>query len=90
MTSTVNDPVVLDSYASNLAFRVGQLVERLLVDRGIELARKSSSTIVTAEQVESCLDQVLFEHLLRRVRESSHGEPGGEERAGKEESRKAA
>ncbi len=90
MSSTVNDPVVVDRGASNLAFRAGQLVESLLVDRGIELARKSGSSIVTAEHVESCLDQVLFDHLLRRVRENSHGGTAGEERVDNGESREAA
>ena len=90
MSSTVNDSVVVDSHASNLAFRAGQLVERLLVDRGIELAGNSGSLIVTAEHVESCLDQVLFDNLLRRVKESSHGGTTGEERVGNGESREAA
>ncbi len=89
-STTVNDPIVVDSGASILAFRAGQLIESLLVDRGIELARKSGSSIVTAEYVESCLDQVLFDHLLRRVRESSHGETAGEDRTGSAECREAA
>jgi hypothetical protein len=46
--------------------------------------------IVTAEHVESCLDQVLFDHLLRRVRESSHGGTAGEKRVDDGESREAA
>ncbi len=90
MSSIANESVVVDSDASNLAFRAGQLVESLLVDRGIELARRSGSSIVTAEYVESCLDQVLFDHLLRRVRESSHGGTAGDERVGSPESREAA
>jgi len=90
MSSTVDESVVVASHASDLAFRVGQLVERLLVDRGIELARESGSPIVTAEHVESCLDQVLVDPLLRRVRESSHGGTAGDERVGNGEAREAA
>jgi hypothetical protein len=89
MPPTVSDPVVVDSAASELAFRAGQLVESLLVNRGMELARNSGSSIVTAENVESCLDQVLFDHLLRRVRESSHGGTAGTEVLGGGESREA-
>jgi hypothetical protein len=90
MSSTVDDSVVVDSHATNLAFRAGQLFERLLVDRGVELASNSGSSIVTAEHVESCLDQVLFDHLLRRMRESSHDGTAGEDRVGSGESREAA
>jgi hypothetical protein len=80
----------VDGNASNFAFNVGQWIERLLMDRGIELAGQSGSLIVTAEHVESCLDQVLFDHLLRRVRESSHGGTAGEKRVDDGESREAA
>ncbi len=90
MAATVNDPVVVDRSACNFAFRVGQMVESLLVDRGIELAGKSGSPVVTAESVESCLDQVLFDHLLRRVRESADGGAAGEGRAASGKSREAA
>ena len=90
MAATVSDPVLVSSDASNLAFRAGQLFECLLVDRGIEAAHNSGSSIVTADHLESCLDQVLFDHLFRRLRESSHGETAGEGRAGNRESREAA
>jgi hypothetical protein len=46
--------------------------------------------MVTAECVESCLDQALFDHLLRRVREGFHGGTAGEGRVGNGESREAA
>lgn len=90
MSSTISDPIVVDGGASNLAFRTGQLVECLLLDRSIERARKYGSSIATAEYVESCLDQALFDHLLRRVRESSHGGTAGEDGLGNGESREAA
>jgi hypothetical protein len=90
MSTTVIDPIVVGSEASDFAFRVGQLVERLLVERGVELAGESGSSTVTAEDVESCLDQALFDHLLRRVRETSHGGAAGENRTGSDGSREAA
>jgi hypothetical protein len=90
MSTTVNDSVLVGRGAIDLAFRVGQLVESLLVDRGIELARKSGASIVTAEYVESCLDQVLFDHLLRQVRESFHDGTARGERAVNGDSREAA
>lgn len=90
MSSAVTESVVVECRASDLAFRVGQLVERLLVDRAIELAIESGSPMVTADRVESCLDEALFNHLLRRVRESSRGGTAGEERGDNGESREAA
>jgi len=90
MSVAVNESVVVESRASDLAFRVGQMVERLLVDRAIELAMESGSPMVTANHVESGLDQALFDHLLRRVRESSRGGTAGEERDDTGESREAA
>lgn len=90
MSSTANESIIVDRRASNAAFRVGQMVERLLMDRGIELAGKSGAQIVTAECVESCLDQALFDHLLSRVRESSHGGTAGNERVGDGMPREAA
>jgi hypothetical protein len=56
----------------------------------VELAGESGSSTVTAEDVESCLDQALFDHLLRRVRETSHGGAAGENRTGSDGSREAA
>jgi hypothetical protein len=70
--------VVIERRAIDFAFRTGQLVEDLLVDRGMELAGKTGASIVTVECVESCLDQALFDQLLRRLRENSHGETAGE------------
>ena len=78
MSSTVDDRVVVDLRASNFAFRASQMVERLLLDRGLEIARQSGSSIVTADHVGSCLDHVLLDQVLERMRESSHDETAGE------------
>ena len=90
MSSTASDHVVVGAGAGNSAFRAGQLVERLLLDHGIEQASQSGASIVTAEHVESCLDHALFDHLSRRVREICHGGTAGEERVRDGESREAA
>jgi len=74
------DRVAVDVRACAFAFQAGQLLERLLLDRSIELARQSGSSTATAEHVESCLDHALFDQLLKRVRENSHGGNAGESR----------
>ncbi len=71
------DRVVVDVRASTFAFRAGQLVERLLLDRGVDLARQSGCSVVTAEHVESCINRALFDQLLEQVRGISHGGTAG-------------
>lgn len=77
MTSATKVTILIEHKASDLAFRLGQLLERMLIDRAIE----SGTPIITAEQVESCLNQDLFDDLLSRVGEVSHGESAGKDRA---------
>jgi len=90
MSSATKNRVVVDAGASDLAFQAGQLAERLLLDRSIEIASQAGSSVVTAEHVESCLDHALSDELFKRVRESSHGATGGEREACDGESREAA
>jgi hypothetical protein len=78
MSSAVNDRVLVDVGASDFAFRASQLLERLLLDHGIQVACQAGSSIVAAEHVESCLDHALFDELLKRVRENSDGGTRGE------------
>lgn len=73
----VVDGLVVDVRASTFAFQAGQLVERLLLDRGLDLARQSGSSVVTAEHVESCINRALFDQLLEQVRGISHGGSAG-------------
>jgi hypothetical protein len=83
MSLALNDRVVVDIAASNLAFRAGQVVERLLLERSIELTSRSGSSTVTAEHVESCLDHTIVGQLLERMREDSNvgtAEDGGNPR----------
>jgi hypothetical protein len=90
MSSAVNDHVAVDVGASSFAFRASQLLERLLLDGGIELARRSGASIVTEEHVESCLDDALFDRFLKRVRESPDGGSAAERGVRDGQSGKAA
>ncbi len=74
MSPLENDRILFDVDASTLAFRVGQLVEKLLLDRGLELARESESSIVTVENVKSCIDDSLPEQLRKRLHERDEQE----------------
>ena len=80
------DQVAVDIRASDFAFRAGQLVERLLLDRGLQLARQAGCSVATAEHMESCLDRGLFD----QVRGISRGEIAEAGRARTGESREAA
>lgn len=90
MSSALNDCVVVDIAASDFAFRASQLLEQLLLDRGIEVASQAGSSIVAAEHVESCLDHALFDELLKRVRENPDGGTRGEGEARDGQPREAA
>ena len=90
MSCVTKDRVLVHPDASAFAFRAGQLVERLLLHRSIAIARQTGSSIATAQHVESCLDHSLSDEWLKRVRESCHGETGGEGGAPDGESREAA
>ena len=90
MSSAVNDHVAVDARASDFAFRAGQLLERLLLDGGMELACRSGSSIVTAEHVESSLDDAFFGRFLERVRESPDAGTAGEDGGRDGQSGKAA
>ena len=79
MSALENDRIFFDADASTLAFRAGQLVEKLLLDRGLELARESQSAVVTPENIQSCLDDSLLEQLREHLHER-----------GEQESRKVA
>lgn len=69
MSAVRDDRVLIDGAASNVAFRAGQFVERLLLNRGIQLARASDSSIVTVEDVRSCVDDALVEELKKHLDE---------------------
>lgn len=68
MSQVEEKRIVVHVDAGTLAFRAGQLIEKILWDRGIERAGKSRSSIVTPEDIQSCLDDdSLLEELRRRL-----------------------
>jgi hypothetical protein len=79
MSVIPDDRLMISRGASDVAFRMGQIVEKLLLDRATALARKSDAPIVAAEHVRSCLDDVLLDHLRKHLDE--RGEPDSREAA---------
>lgn len=51
--------------ATDAAFRAGQRLGTLLIERGLEAARAQSGETVTTDQIMACLDEA----LLRQLRE---------------------
>ncbi len=74
MSPLENDRVFFDADASTLAFRAGQLVEKLLLDRGLKLASESDSRIVTSDNIQSSIDASLLEQLRKHLDERSEHE----------------
>ena len=74
MSPLENGRIFFDADASTLAFRAGQLVEKLLLDRGLELTRSSQSSIVTPDTIESCINESLLEDLRNHLNERTEQE----------------
>lgn len=74
MSPLENARILFDANASNLAFRAGQLVEKLLLDRGLEVARSSQASIVTRDTIESCINDSLLEDLRKQLNERAEQE----------------
>ena len=90
MPTPVNSRVVIDVCASDFAFHLGQWFHQSLLDRSIEIARQTGSSVVTTEHVESCLDHAWFDELLKRMREGSDDRAAVKRGVGKRQSREAA
>jgi len=80
MSSLANDRILLHADASTFAFRAGQLLEELLIERGIETARQMDMRAVTVDHMRSCVDVALINHLCERLGDSVHGEDGHKQR----------
>jgi hypothetical protein len=80
MPTVTKAPILLDPRASTLAFRAGQLVEEILVERGIEAAIRANTPVAIEQHVESSIDATLIEQLRIRLRERLHGGPRYERR----------
>lgn len=90
MPQSNNDRILIDNGASNFAFRISQLVERILLDRSIELASQCGATIVTAEHIKTCLDQSSFDQILKQAGETLNDGTAGESGRYNMRSREAA
>ena len=75
MSTLADGRIFFNNDASTLAFRAGQLVEKLLLDRGLERTRSSDSSIVTADVIQACVDESLFEELKKHLHERAEQEP---------------
>jgi hypothetical protein len=64
----------LDDYASDFAFRTGQLVERLLVQRGVQAALDEEKSVITLDIIQSCVDQTLLDQLRSHLHERAEQE----------------
>jgi hypothetical protein len=89
-STLVDDRVLIDVRANNLAFHIGQWVEETLLDRSLEIVRRSGASVVTTEHVESCLNHALFDELLKWMKEGKSDRPQDAGRFDDEQSRKAA
>ncbi|MBW3596350.1 MAG: hypothetical protein KY475_03635 [Planctomycetes bacterium] len=74
MSSADTARVLLDTSAIALAFRVGQLVEKLVLERGVAAAKAEGVEVVVAEHVEAGLDRHVLDEMLARLRESIDGQ----------------
>ncbi len=79
MSSALSECVTIASNASSLAFAVGQIAERVLIDRSCELAARSGSTIATDEDVRTCFDSAFLDDLFDAVRQTWQGTEAGDE-----------
>jgi hypothetical protein len=71
MSAVAEDGVLIDVPASTLAFRAGQVVEGLLLDRGAEVARRAGGTVVRVEHVRPCIDETLLDQLRKQLDEQA-------------------
>ena len=67
MSPTENPRIAFDADASTLAFRAGQFVERLLLERGLEVASSSQMSVVTSEAIQSSMDDSLLDDLRKHL-----------------------
>ena len=80
MSSIAKSAVLVDGSASDFAFRAGQLLERLLVERGVDAASRSGLTVVTSQHIESCLSDPLLDDLRKTLGADTNAEFGSERR----------
>ncbi len=72
MSTIETSKILIDSSASKLAFRAGQALERLLVDRAIAATRDAGATVVTTDHIQSCMDSSLFAQVSSELTDDAH------------------
>ncbi len=80
MSTLANGRVLLDAGASDFAFHAGQLVERILLERGVEVARQAGTSVATVDHIQSGVDGALLDQLRERLGNRFHGNQGHEQR----------
>jgi hypothetical protein len=79
MSSALSERVTIAPDASNLAFAVGQIAERVLLDRSCDLAAGAGSAIATDEDVRTSFDSKFLDDLFDAVRQSWQRNEAGDE-----------
>ena len=72
----VEREILLEGEASDLAFHMGQALERLLTERAVQRAKQrgASDVVVTVEDVRACFDASLPEQLREAMGVHASGE----------------
>ena len=69
MAAVASGRVLIDAFASDLAFQAGQALETLLLDRAAAVAKSSGSPIVTAEHLLTGIDENIIHQLRSQLHE---------------------
>jgi hypothetical protein len=67
MNSPADISIALDQDACAIAYRAGQLVEKCVIERAIEIARDAGVSTVTADIIRSCVTDDLLEMLKEHL-----------------------
>lgn len=74
MSTATDDTVRFQLGASEFAFKAGQFVEHLLLERGLKAARDENSPVVTVHAIRSCVNEDLLEDLRKHLDERAEQE----------------
>ena len=83
MTGLAEDrELLLEGEASDLAFHMGQVLERLLTERAVERAKKrcANDVAVTVEDMRASFDASLLEQLWEAMGVPTNGERADRQR----------
>jgi hypothetical protein len=69
MATVANNSIGIAINAYDLAFRAGQVLQTLLLDRGAEFARQAGSSVITPEHVRASIDEIPIDQLRVKLDE---------------------